>query len=103
MTDITSIPLNKLAAWSGNVRKTAGADTALAELAASIAAHGLLQSLVVRKGKKGSYAVVAGGRRRRRSDPADPWPVPQGGPSILEAAQQPIEHDPGPGVIGIDR
>jgi ParB family chromosome partitioning protein len=63
MTDITSIPLNKLAAWDGNVRKTAGADTALAELAASIAAHGLLQSLVVRKGKKGSYAVVAGGRR----------------------------------------
>jgi ParB family chromosome partitioning protein len=63
MTDITSIPLNKLTAWDGNVRKTAGADTALAELAASIAAHGLLQSLVVRKGKKGSYAVVAGGRR----------------------------------------
>ncbi len=63
MTDTTSIPLNKLTAWDGNVRKTAGADTALAELAASIAAHGLLQSLVVRKGKKGSYAVVAGGRR----------------------------------------
>jgi len=63
MTDTTSIPLNKLAAWDGNVRKTAGADTALAELAASIAAHGLLQSLVVRKGKRDTYAVVAGGRR----------------------------------------
>ena len=63
MTDTTSIPLNKLAAWDGNVRKTAGADTALAELAASIAAHGLLQSLVVRNGKKGKFAVVAGGRR----------------------------------------
>ena len=63
MTDTTSIPLNKLTAWDGNVRKTAGADTALAELAASISAHGLLQSLVVRKGKKGTYAVVAGGRR----------------------------------------
>src|ERR1017187_490012 len=63
MTDTTSIPLNKLTAWDGNVRKTAGADTALAELAASIAAHGLLQSLVVRKGKRGTYAVVAGGRR----------------------------------------
>jgi ParB family chromosome partitioning protein len=47
----------------GNVRKTAGADTALAELAASIASHGLLQSLVVRKAKRGAYAVVAGGRR----------------------------------------
>lgn len=63
MTDTTSIPLNKLTAWDGNVRKTAGADTALAELAASIAAHGLLQSLVVRNGKKGKFAVVAGGRR----------------------------------------
>jgi len=63
MTDTTSIPLNKLAAWDGNVRKTAGADTALAELAASIAAHGLLQSLVVRNAKKGKFAVVAGGRR----------------------------------------
>ncbi len=63
MTATTSIPLNKLTAWDGNVRKTAGADTALAELAASIAAHGLLQSLVVRTGKKGKFAVVAGGRR----------------------------------------
>jgi len=26
MTDTTSIPLNKLTAWDGNVRKTAGAD-----------------------------------------------------------------------------
>lgn len=33
------------------------------ELAASIAAPGLLQSLVVRKAKKGKFAVVAGGRR----------------------------------------
>ncbi len=63
MTDATSIPLSKLTSWDGNVRKTAGADTALAELAASIAAHGLLQSLVVRNGKKGKFAVVAGGRR----------------------------------------
>ena len=63
MTDTTSIPLNKLTAWDGNVRKSAGADTALAELAASIASHGLLQSLVVRKDKKGKFAVVAGGRR----------------------------------------
>jgi ParB family transcriptional regulator, chromosome partitioning protein len=63
MTASISIPLNKLTAWKGNVRKTAGADTALAELAASIAAHDLLQSLVVRKGRSDTYAVVAGGRR----------------------------------------
>ncbi|MBV9081721.1 MAG: ParB N-terminal domain-containing protein [Acidobacteriaceae bacterium] len=49
MTETTSIPLHKLTASGSNVRKTAGADTALAELAASIASHGLLQSLVVRK------------------------------------------------------
>jgi ParB family chromosome partitioning protein len=63
MTDVTSIPLSKLVACESNVRKTAGADTALTELAASISAHGLLQSLVVRPQKKGKYAVVAGGRR----------------------------------------
>jgi ParB family transcriptional regulator, chromosome partitioning protein len=63
MTDITSIPLNKLVVSDDNVRRTAGADTALHELASSIAAHGLLQSLVVRRHKKGKFAVVAGGRR----------------------------------------
>lgn len=63
MTDTTSIPLNKLVAWSGNVRKTAGSDTGLAELAASIAAHGLLNNLIVRKDRKGKHAVIAGGRR----------------------------------------
>jgi ParB family chromosome partitioning protein len=60
MTDITNIPLNKLTAWEGNVRKTH--NKGIDELAASIEAHGLLQSLVVRKdGKK--FAVVAGNRR----------------------------------------
>lgn len=64
MTDISSIPLNKLVDSAENARKTAaGADGALQELAASIAAYGLLQSLVVRKSKKGKFAVVAGGRR----------------------------------------
>ncbi len=58
----TTIPLNKLLAWNGNVRKT-DAKKGIGELAASIAAHGLLQSLVVRKDKRGKYAVVAGGRR----------------------------------------
>jgi ParB family chromosome partitioning protein len=57
-----SIPLNRLAAWKGNVRRSVS-DTGLRELAASIAAHGLLQSLVVREGKKGRYDVVAGQRR----------------------------------------
>jgi len=63
MTDTTSIPLNKLVLWSGNVRKTAGSDTGLAELAASIAAHGLINPLTVRPNKGGKFEVGAGGRR----------------------------------------
>ena len=63
MTDITSIPLNKLVASEDNVRRTAVTDASLQELAASIAAHGLLQSLVARNHCKGKFVVVAGGRR----------------------------------------
>ena len=61
---IGTIPLNKLVPWDGNVRKT-GAGEGIEELQASIAAHGILQSLVVRKTTRGKYAVVAGERRRR--------------------------------------
>jgi ParB family chromosome partitioning protein len=62
MTTISTIPLNKLTAWDGNVRKT-GRDEGIDELASSIAAHGLLQPLVVKPGKRGRYAVIAGRRR----------------------------------------
>jgi len=59
--DIINIPLNRLTAWEGNVRKTQN-KAGIEELAASIKAHGLQQNLVVRKdGRK--FAVVAGGRR----------------------------------------
>lgn len=64
-TDIRTIPLHRLDAWDGNVRKTPGSKTALKELAASIAAHGVLQSLVVRPAKRDRFAVIAGGRRLR--------------------------------------
>ena len=59
---IGTIPLNKLIPWDGNVRKT-GASEGIEELKASIAAHGILQSLVVRKATRGKYAIVAGQRR----------------------------------------
>ena len=62
MSEITTIPLNKLVPWDGNVRKTGAAD-GIAELASSIAAHGLLQAIVVRKATRGKYSVVAGRRR----------------------------------------
>jgi ParB family chromosome partitioning protein len=61
-TTVQTIPLGKLTAWRGNVRKTDSLK-GIDELAASIAAHGLLQALIVRPDSKGNYAVVAGRRR----------------------------------------
>ncbi|MEP7352507.1 MAG: ParB N-terminal domain-containing protein [Acidobacteriota bacterium] len=61
MTDLIKLPLNKLTAWEGNVRKTQN-KASIDELAASIKAIGLQQNLVVKKTGK-TFAVVAGGRR----------------------------------------
>jgi ParB family chromosome partitioning protein len=60
-TDIVQIPLNKLTKSDKNVRKTGG--DSIAELAASIQAHGLLHNLVVTKTKSDKYQVIAGARR----------------------------------------
>ena len=65
---LMTIPLSKLERSTSNIRKT-DATSKLEELAASIAAHGLLQNLTVQPiakqdGKSsGRFAVVAGGRR----------------------------------------
>jgi ParB family chromosome partitioning protein len=59
---ITMIPLSKLIPSAANVRKT-GATAGIAELAASIKAHGLLQNLQVRPAEGGKFEVVAGRRR----------------------------------------
>lgn len=62
MTDaIQEIPLSKLIPSKANVRRT-GRASGIAELAASIQAHGLLQNLTVRKQGR-QFEVVAGGRR----------------------------------------
>lgn len=58
------IPLNKLVPWEGNVRKT-NTEENIEELVASIAAEGVLQSLLVRKAKRGTFSVIAGRRRWR--------------------------------------
>lgn len=59
---IKNIPLSQLVPSPDNVRKT-DTKTGIEELAASIAAHGLLQNLQVRPAANGKYEVVAGGRR----------------------------------------
>ena len=61
---IRSIALDRLSTAPENVRKTPPDAIAEAEMKASIAAHGLLENLVVRsEGPGGHHAVVAGGRR----------------------------------------
>ena len=64
MTDITMIALSKLVESEENVRKTNRKD-GIGQLAQSIKAHSLLQSLVVRATDGGKFAVIAGGRRLR--------------------------------------
>jgi ParB family transcriptional regulator, chromosome partitioning protein len=62
MSDIQHIPLNKLVESEDNVRRTERKRD-IEALAASIAAHGLLQNLTVTARDAGRYAVVAGARR----------------------------------------
>ena len=73
---IRNIPLSRLDLAPENVRKTPADPAGIAELKASIAAHGLLENLIARAEEPGPapgsspgqvpvgrYAVVAGGRR----------------------------------------
>jgi ParB family chromosome partitioning protein len=60
--NIEMISLNKLVPSSANVRKT-GTGIGIDQLAASISAHGLLQNLQVRATPRGTFEVIAGGRR----------------------------------------
>lgn len=64
MTEIT-VPLNCLTVSDLNVRRTPADSAADAELKASLAAHGLLQNLVVHRSEciEGHYDVNAGRRR----------------------------------------
>ena len=90
MSLFQEIPLGKLAVWNGNVRKT-GADTGIDELAASIAAHGLMNPLTVRKAVKGRFEVVAGQRRLlalRRLAASGDWPKTAPIPCLVIEAEQ---------------
>lgn len=62
MTDLQSIPLNRLVHAKTNVRKT-GRDLGIEGLMISIKTHGLRQNLNVRATTGNRFEVVAGGRR----------------------------------------
>lgn len=90
MSPRQDIPLGKLSVWDGNVRKT-GVTAGLDELAASIAAHGLMNPLTVRMAVKGRFEVVAGQRRLlalRKLAKAGAWPKNTPVPcTVIEAEQ----------------
>ena len=63
---------------------------------------------------KSGHMITIGPRRSRQDrserrvgeqgfDPDNPWAVAVGVPPVIEPAPEPEHHDPGPGVIGIDR
>src|SRR5271165_3734079 len=65
---IRMIPLTALVPSPANVRKT-GTTNGIEELAANIAALGLLQNLQVREAASGKFEVIAGRRPPRRPKP----------------------------------
>ena len=62
-TTTATIPLGQLSHCAANTRKTKASPGELAELVASITAHGLLENLVVSPTGNDIYEVVAGARR----------------------------------------
>lgn len=56
------LPFSLLQVWSGNVRQTGSSDN-IAELAASIFAHGLLNPLLIKRNGRDGFMVIAGRRR----------------------------------------
>lgn len=92
-TGLQMLTLHQLATSPLNPRKAFDAD-AIAELAESIAAHGVLQNLVVRPGPTPvhPFEIVAGERRYRALaalEAAGRWPVDRGIPCRVIAADEP--------------
>jgi len=82
MSALQLIPLNKLVESKDNVRRTERKRD-IDALAASIAAHGLLQNLTVTAREDGKFAVVAGARRHAalkllvaQGERGKDWPTP---------------------------
>jgi hypothetical protein len=51
--------------------------------------------------RPGGRAALWASQRKRKPDRSDPWSVRHGVPAVIEPSEPP-EHDPGPGVIGLD-
>ena len=62
--EVETIDINKIEPNSNQPRKSFNED-AIHELADSIKQHGLIEPLIVQKGKKGFYTIIAGERRWR--------------------------------------
>jgi ParB family chromosome partitioning protein len=71
----TSLPIERIYPRAGQPRERF-AEEAIAELAASIEARGLLQPILVRPGEGGAYEIVAGERRWRAAQRAKLHNVP---------------------------
>ena len=57
--ELETIPINKIEPNQSQPRKNFNEDS-LQELADSIKQHGLIEPLIVQKGKKGFYQIIAG-------------------------------------------
>lgn len=73
--DLETIPINKIEPNQSQPRKNFNEDS-LQELADSIKQHGLIEPLIVQKGKKGFYQIIAGERRWRAAKIANLKEVP---------------------------
>ena len=73
--ELETIPINKIEPNHSQPRKNFNEDS-LQELADSIKQHGLIEPLIVQKGKKGFYQIIAGERRWRAAKIANLKEVP---------------------------
>ena len=73
--EVYTIDINKIETNSNQTRKNFNEDK-IHELAESIKQHGLIEPLIVQKGKKGFYTIIAGERRWRAAREAGVKEIP---------------------------
>lgn len=83
-SSVNTLRISELQPRAGQPRKNFDSE-ALSQLADSISTHGLIQPIIVRKGKGGLYEIVAGERRWRASKMAGLTEVPV---VVIEADDQ---------------